>query len=106
LNQEKGGDGVKIVERIPEHYEVQEVEEDLARTYRWCPEQVVLECGACGTRMTLKRSTLIASIVTCECGARTTASVREELSVELASEDEVVHPWRYWPSREEAGIPV
>jgi hypothetical protein len=106
LNQEKGGDGVKIVERIPERYEVQEEVEDFARTYRWCPEQVVLECGACGTRMTLKRSTLIASMVTCECGARTTASVREELSVELPSEDEVVHPWRYWPSREEAAIPV
>jgi hypothetical protein len=49
---------VKIVERIPEHYEVQEVE-DLGRTYRWCPEQVVLECDACGTRMTHKRSNLV-----------------------------------------------
>jgi hypothetical protein len=69
---------MKIVERIPAHYEVQEVE-DLGRCYRWCPEQVVLECGACGTRMTLKRSSLITSVVTCECGARCAASVREEL---------------------------
>lgn len=96
---------MKIVERIPEHYEVQEVE-DLGRTYRWYPEQVVLECGACGTRMTHKRSNLITSIVTCECGARSTASVREELFVELLTQDEVAHPWRYWQSRGETGIPV
>lgn len=96
---------MKIVERIPEHYEVQEVE-DLGRIYKWCPEQVVLECGACGTRMTQKRSNLITSIVTCKCGTRSTASVREELLVELRSEDEVAHPWRYWRSRREAGIPV
>jgi hypothetical protein len=37
---------VKIIERIPAHYETQEVE-DLGRVYSWCPEQVVLECGAC-----------------------------------------------------------
>lgn len=96
---------MKIVERIPEHYEVQEVE-DLGRTYRWYPEQVVLECGACATRMTHKRSNLITSIVTCECGARSTASVREELFVELLTQDEVAHPWRYWQSRGETGIPV
>ena len=96
---------MKIVERIPAHYEVQEVE-DLGRTYRWCPEQVVLECDACGTRMTHKRSNLITSIVTCECGARSTASVREELLVELLTEDEVAHPWRYWQSRGETRIPV
>ena len=96
---------MKIVERIPEHYEVQEIE-DLGRCYRWCPEQVVLECGACGTRMTLKRSNLITSIVSCECGASSTANVREELIVEVLSADEVAHPWRYWRSREESGIPV
>ena len=82
---------MKIVERIPEHYEVQEVE-DLGRSYRWYPEQVVLECGACATRMTHKRSKVITSIVTCECGARSTASVREELLVELLTQDEVAHP--------------
>ncbi len=98
---------MKIVERIPAHYESEEVE-DLGRIYRWCPEQVVLECGACGTRVTHRRSELITSIVTCgECGARSTASVREELLVELLTEeDEVAHPWRYWTSREDAGLPV
>ena len=53
---------MKIIERIPAHYETQEVE-DLGRVYRWCPEQVVLQCGACGTRKTFERSSLIASLV-------------------------------------------
>lgn len=44
---------MKTVERIPAHYE--EVE-DLGRAYKWCPEHVVLECGACATRKTLKQS--------------------------------------------------
>ncbi len=96
---------MKLIERIPAHYDVQEVE-DLGRVYRWCPEQVVLECGACGTRMTGKRSDLITSIVTCECGAGNTASVREELIIEKLAEDELIHPWRYWHSKENAGIPA
>ncbi len=96
---------MQIVERIPAHYEVEEVR-DLGRCYRWCPEQVVVECGECKKRMSFDRSKLITSIVTCECGARSTASVREELIAELLTEDEVTHPWRYWPSREEIGIPV
>ena len=97
---------MRIVERIPAQYEAQEVE-DFGRAYRWCPEQVVLECGACGMRKTFNRSNLITSIVTCECGVRSSAGVREELLIEkLAEEDEVVHPWRYWHSEEDAGIPV
>ena len=96
---------MKIVERIPAHYEAQEVE-DFGQVYRWCPEQVVLECGACGTRMTCKQSNLITSVVTCECGSRCTANVREELIVEKLAEDERVHPWRYWRPKEDAGIPV
>ena len=96
---------MRIVERIPEHYETQEVE-DFGRVYRWCPEQVVLECGACGTTSTFKRSNLIASLVTCECGARCSARVREGLRAEKLAEDERIHPWRYWHSKENAGIPV
>ncbi len=96
---------MKIIERIPARYEVQEVE-DFGRVYRWCPEQVVLECGACGTRITSRRSNLITSIVTCKCGARGTASVWEKLLIEQLAEDERTHPWRYWHSEENAGIPV
>ena len=73
---------MKIIERIPAHYQTQEVE-DLGRVYSWCPEQVVLECGA-----------------------RCSASVREELVVEKLAEEEYIHPWRYWHSKENAGIPI
>lgn len=96
---------LRIVERIPAHYEAQEVE-DIGRLYRWYPERAVLECDACGTRRTVKRSNLITSIITCECGARSTAGVRDELLVEQRTEDERIHPWRYWDSEENAGIPV
>jgi hypothetical protein len=104
--EKQGGDDVRIVERIPAHYEAQQVE-DIGRVYRWCPEQDVLECGACGTRRTFKRSNLIASIVACECGARCSESVREELIVEQLAEDERrLHPWRYWQTEENTGIPI
>ena len=96
---------MKIIERIPAHYEAEEVE-DVGRVYRWRPEQLVLECGACGTRRTFKRSNLITSIVACEYGARSTAGVREELLVEQLAEDELLHPWRYWHSEPNVGIPV
>ena len=96
---------MKIIERIPAHYEDQEVK-DVGRVFRWCPEHVVLECGVCGTRMTCKRSNILTSVLTCECGASSTASVREELLTEKLAEDERLHPWRYWHSEEDAGIPV
>jgi PHP family Zn ribbon phosphoesterase len=98
---------VKIIERIPAHYETQEVVQDLGRVYKWRPEQVVLECIACGTRKTFERSTLITSLVTCEeCGARCSAGVREELVLEKLAEEEYIHPWRYWRFKENAGIPI
>src|SRR5829696_8373671 len=53
-----GGDAMKIVERIPAHYAVQEVDQ-LGRAYRWCPERAVVECGTCGKRTTFNRSSLI-----------------------------------------------
>ena len=96
---------MKIIERIPAHYETEEVE-DLGRAYRWCPEQVVLECGACGTRETFNRSNLISSLVKCECGARCSARVREELIVEKLAEEEYIHRWRYWHTEQNAGIPI
>jgi hypothetical protein len=96
---------VKIIERIPAHYQTQQVG-DLGQVYSWCPEQVVLQCGACGTRGTFKRSNLIASLVSCECGARCSASVRQELIIEKRAEEARIHPWRYWHPNEDAGIPV
>ena len=96
---------MKLIERIPAHYEVEEVG-NLGQVYRWCPEKAVVECGECGKRTTLKRSNLITSIVTCECGARSTAGIREELLTEVLAKDETIHPWRYRHSEENAGIPV
>ena len=95
---------MQIVERLAAHYEVQELGE-FARTYRWCPEFVVLEC-ACGKRVTHKSSDLLASVSTCECGAGHTAYIRGGLSSQLINEDEAArHPWRHWHSHEDAGIP-
>ena len=96
---------VKIVERIPAHYEVHDVE-DLGRVYKWRPEQVVVECSACARRGTFKRWDLISSLVTCECGAQCSGSVRKELLIERLAEDEHIHPWRYWDSGKIAGVPV
>lgn len=79
---------------------------DFGRSYRWCPELVVLEYGACRTRKTYRRADLISSLVTCKCSARCSASVREELLCERLVEDERIHPWRYWRSEESNGIPV
>ena len=62
-----GGRGVavRIIERVAEHYDVQEVE--FGNVYIWCAEEVVVECD-CGTRSIFKRSDLIASEARCcEC---------------------------------------
>jgi len=94
---------MKLIERIPAHYEVEEVE-DLGHVYRWCPEKAVVKCGECGNRTTFKRSNLITSIITCECGARSTAGIREELLAEMQAKDETIHPWRY--RRPKVGLPI
>ena len=86
---------MKIVERIPAHYEVQEVG-DFGRSYRWCPEQLVLECSECGTKLTLNRSEVISSeVISCECGKDDTAHIREELVIQVVDEEYEAHhhPW-------------
>jgi hypothetical protein len=96
---------VQVIERIPEHYEVDEVE--FGNVYRWHPESVVVECRACGKRMALKRWDIIVSVPDCECGKGHTARIREELVIELLDEDYEPHhhPWRYWHTSEDTGIP-
>jgi hypothetical protein len=85
---------VQVIERIAEHYDTQEME--FGRIYSWCPECVVVECK-CGKRRTLTRSALIEVKPDCECGADNTASVREEVVLELFDEDYEAHhhPWHY-----------
>ena len=98
---------MKLIERIPAHYEVEQVE-DLGHAYRWCPEKILVQCDTCAKRMTFKRSRLITPVATCdECGASSnTAEIREQLLLEALDkeDDEVMHPWRYRSSK--AGIPV
>ena len=95
---------MQVIERIAEHYDIQET--DFGRIYRWCPECVVMECK-CGKRKTLNRSELIKANSACECGTDNAASVREEVVLELLDKDYEVHhhPWRYWHTTNDSGIP-
>ena len=95
----------KIVERVAGHYDTQELE--FGTTYIWCPESVVLECSHCAKKMTLTRSELIATQPECECGKGRTALAREEVVIELVDEDYEAHhhPWRYWHTTRDTGIP-
>ena len=99
-------DVVQLIERIAEHYDVEEV--PFGRDYQWSPEQVVLECSKCGKRTAYKRSQLIGSeLISCECGHANTARVREELVVQLLDDEYEAHhhPWRYWHTTKDSGIP-
>ena len=96
---------MRIIERVAEHYDTQVVE--YGRVYRWQPESVVVECS-CGKRMTFERSELIGSTVTtCECGKDSTATIREKVVIQLLDEDYEAHhhPWRYWHTTKDTGIP-
>jgi hypothetical protein len=75
----------RIIERVEAHYEVHEME--MGTVYRWCPQNVVLQCN-CGAK-----PTLTASKTTCSgCGADHAAITKEVLDARL--EDRVVRPWR------------
>ena len=95
----------KIVERVAGHYDTQELE--FGTTYIWCPESVVLECTKCAKKITLTRSGLMATQPDCECGKGHSASAREEVVLELVDEayEAHHHPWRYWYTTKDTGIP-
>jgi len=102
-----GGRGVavRIIERIAEHYDMQEVE--FGKVYIWCPESVEVECD-CGTRSIFKRSDLLASEASCcECGKKPSVGIREGAAIRLLDEDyEATNfPWRYWHTTKDSGIP-
>ena len=96
---------MRVIERVAEHYDTQEMA--FGRIYHWCPECVVLECTKCAKRMALTRSELIDTHPDCECGKGHTASAREEVILELVDEDYEAHhhPWRYWYTTKDTGIP-
>ena len=78
----------KVIERVDAHYEVQDVPR--GKVYRWCPENVLVECDECGENTTLTVSTRACG----ECGADHRAIV-EEVGLEARPEEaEVYHPWR------------
>ena len=73
---------MKIIERIREHYDVEEVE--FGKIYKWCPEGIIVECE-CSQTWTVKRAELLSgSLSTCECGKYHMDGIREE------TQDEVV----------------
>ena len=94
---------MRIIEHIKAHYETQDVE--YGRVYSWCPESVMIECEECGKKSTYTRSSLIRSLITCECGRAHTARLREELVLQVLEKDEDLHPWRYHHPSEGTGIP-
>ena len=84
---------MRVIERIAEHYDVQEM--PFGRDYKWSPEQVILECK-CGERTTHKRSEIIGSeVISCECGKDDAAHIREELVIQVVDEEYEAHhhPW-------------
>jgi hypothetical protein len=96
-SEKRGFVVMKVIERVAEHYDVQEVE--FGRSYRWCPECIVVECD-CGESKTLKRLDIIISsgVTSCEeCGAQVSSGIREEVVIErlLDEDDAAIHPWHY-----------
>ncbi len=91
---------MQVIERIEEHYEVQEV--PFGRSYKWCPECVTVECD-CGERPSFKMSVLTDSAAVCECGTDLTTNIQEKLQGHLpevqgrAPEDYEAshHPWHH-----------
>ena len=96
---------MRIIERLAEHYEAQEVE--YGRVYKWYPETIVIECD-CGTRSIFERSELVASEASCgQCAKGILSDIREGLVVQLLEENNEArhHPWRYWDTTKDSGIP-
>jgi hypothetical protein len=94
---------MRIIEHTEGHYEVQDVQ--YGKVYKWHPESVTFQCECCGKKSTHTRSSLISSLITCECGKDHTARIREELVFQVLDEDEDLHPWRYHHPPEGSGIP-
>jgi hypothetical protein len=94
---------MRMIEQTEGHYETQDVE--LCRVYRWHPGSVTVECEECGKKSTHSKSTLIRSLIACECGKDHTATIREELVLQMPEETNTLHPWRDWHPSKGTGIP-
>ena len=101
---------MRIVERLAAHYEAEDVQ--FGKVFVWRPESLVAECE-CGKRATYERPEIVSgSVSACECGEDHTSRIRKELDVELRDDDEEkeeedkrLHPWRYWHTTNDSGIP-
>jgi hypothetical protein len=89
---------MQVIERLEEHYELQEV--PFGRSYTWCPECIVVECD-CGERFTFKMSSIIGLWAVCECGVDLTPDIQEKLQGHqpevqgqmLEDYEATHHPW-------------
>ena len=99
---------MRIVEHLAGYYEAQDVQ--FGKVFVWRPESVVAECE-CGKRATYERPDIVSGLVSCcECGKDPTSRVHQELGVESMDEegkekDKRLHPWRYWHTTSDSGIP-
>jgi hypothetical protein len=86
---------MRVIERIAEHYDVQEM--PFGRDYRWSPECVVVECE-CGKKTIFKWSSLISSVAICQCGEDHAVDVEEEVVAHMMLGEDwelAHHPWLY-----------
>jgi hypothetical protein len=89
---------MQVIERLEEHYELQEV--PFGRSYTWCPECIVVECD-CGVRLVFKVSALRGFGYVCACGADLTTGIQEWLQgyrpevrgQGLEDYETIHHPW-------------
>ena len=74
-----------------------------ARSYKWCPKSVTVECN-CGQRLIFKASTALTSFkALCQCGVELIADIQEEcqrhqpevLGQTLERCETPHHPWLY-----------
>jgi hypothetical protein len=95
---------MEVIERTAGHYEVQEL--PFGRAYHWAPEHTILECD-CGKRLSLSTTkTICPWCGTDWAGVVQLAEEEEVVGHQLLGGDEVLHPWRYWHSKDYEGIPV
>ena len=83
-----------ITVRVEGHYEVHET--PFARTYKWCPAHITLECD-CGQKLALTGQS---TVTTCRCGADHNAIAQDILIRDIQEREarlrnEVAPIWRH-----------
>ncbi len=94
---------MEVIERIAEHYDVQET--PFGRAYHWVRGYVVVKCD-CGKRLSLSRSKTICPRCDADWAGVVQLAEEEEVVGHQLLGDEALHPWRYWHSEDCEGLPV